>query len=459
MRWLYLIILFLLFISRVSGQIQRYELGKRMKLLEIELEKNNNPDSRKAALDQINKAVQNFFSLQLDKAAANLDRARLILEGRDQDPRSSWAESLFVDSDARLYHSEVRLLKVKLDEFYKVERSFSDKISWRLSISDTRGKNSKVVYTTNVQSLPLSCSIDIGNLKEGDYLLKSEIIINRKIISTKTILLSFIKSLGEKLARWEKLINESKESSWRRETMREYLRILKNLSQNKVLEMDIPAFEFLARMERLNSFLPRQGLLVIPYTPAEAQVSRIFVPEDYSDRKAYPLVIALHGAGGSENLFFEGYGNGKIVKLCKDRGWILIAPRSFGFSAEKMQNFIDEVAKIYNIDRKNVFIIGHSLGAIQALNIVAEKPALFGAIALISVGRLQKFSEQMRKLPIFIAAGSADFSLQSSKSLYEFLKQSEVKNLQFKVYENVEHLTAVQFSLDDAFKFFDLSLK
>lgn len=459
MKWLYLIILFLLFVSGASGQIQRYELGKRMKLLEIELEKNNNPDLRKAALDQINKAVQSFFAFQLDKAAANLDRARLILEGRDQDPRSSWAESLFVDSDARLYDSEIKSLKIKLDEFYKVERTFSDKISWRLSISDTQGKNSKVVYTTNVQSLPLSCSIDIGNLKEGDYLLKSEIIINRKIISTKTILLSFIKSLGEKLARWEKLINDSKESSWRRETMREYLRILKNLGQNKVLETDIPAFEFLGQMERLNSFPPRQGLLVIPYTSAEAQVSRIFVPENYSDRKAHPLVIALHGAGGSENLFFEGYGNGKIVKLCKDRGWILIAPRSFGFSAEKMQNFVDEVAKIYNIDRKNVFIIGHSLGAIQALNIVTEKPTLFGAVALISAGRLQKFSEQMRELPIFIAAGSADFSLQSSKSLYEFLKRSEVKNLQFKVHENVEHLTAVQFSLDDAFKFFDLSLK
>lgn len=459
MRWLYLIILLLLFILSASGQIQRYELGKRMKLLEIELEKNNNPDLRKVALEQINKAVQNFFSLQLDKAAANLDKARLILEGRDQDPRSSWAESLFVDSDARLYDSEVKSLKIKLDEFYKVEKSFSDKISWRISISDIQGKNNKILYTTNVQSLPLSCSIDIGNLKEGDYLLKSEIIINRKIISTKTILLTFIKSLSEKLARWEKLINESKEASWRRETMREYLRILRNLGQNKVLETDIPAFEFLGQMERLNSFPPRQGLLVIPYTPAEAQVSRISIPENYSDRKAHPLVIALHGAGGSENLFFEGYGNGKIVKLCKDRGWILIAPRNFGFSAEKMQNFIDEVAKIYHIDRKNVFIVGHSLGAIQALNILAEKPALFGAVALISAGRSQKFSEKMRELPIFIAAGSEDFSLQSSKSLYEFLKQSEVKNLQFKVYENVEHLTAVQFSLNDAFRFFDLSLK
>ena len=33
-----------------------------------------------------------------------------------------------------------------------------------------------------------------------------------------------------------------------------------------------------------------------------------------------PVVVALHGAGGSENLFFEGYGAGHIVTECRKRG-------------------------------------------------------------------------------------------------------------------------------------------
>ena len=41
------------------------------------------------------------------------------------------------------------------------------------------------------------------------------------------------------------------------------------------------------------------------------QPYRLFVPKAYEAGKAWPLVVALHGAGGNENSFFEGYENGR----------------------------------------------------------------------------------------------------------------------------------------------------
>ena len=77
--------------------------------------------------------------------------------------------------------------------------------------------------------------------------------------------------------------------------------------------------------------LPRQGPArrVLDYLGRRAwQLARAdYGPRGAAKGKPLPLVIALHGAGGSENMFFDAYGNGKIVDLCRKRGWLLVAPR------------------------------------------------------------------------------------------------------------------------------------
>ncbi len=52
------------------------------------------------------------------------------------------------------------------------------------------------------------------------------------------------------------------------------------------------------------------------------------------------VLFAFHGAGGSENMFFETYGAGRLVELAAARGWIVVAPRQslmggIGLTAEQ----------------------------------------------------------------------------------------------------------------------------
>ena len=64
----------------------------------------------------------------------------------------------------------------------------------------------------------------------------------------------------------------------------------------------------------------------LPGDEVAADVVRVQVPRDMKKGQSVPLVLALHGAGGSENMFFDGYGDGKVARLCAERGWLLAAP-------------------------------------------------------------------------------------------------------------------------------------
>ena len=86
---------------------------------------------------------------------------------------------------------------------------------------------------------------------------------------------------------------------------------------------------------------------------------RVFVPKGLDASKPVPVVFALHGAGGSENLFFEGYGAGRIVKECEQRGWVLVATRSgLGFgTAPPLADVLEQLGTRYPLDAKRVFVV------------------------------------------------------------------------------------------------------
>jgi len=249
-------------------------------------------------------------------------------------------------------------------------------------------------------------------------------------------------------------------SDWQTETARENLKVLQNLANGKTLETDYQANNLLNQTEVFakiaTKFTAKNNQLTLTF-PLKGgnQTSRILIPKNYDGKRETPILIALHGAGGSENLFFDSYGNGKTVGLCEKRGWFLVAPRNFGFSAEKLDEFIENLAKLYKIDRTKIFLIGHSLGSIQSLMLAVTKPKTFAGVALISTGGAPKVSEEMKNLPFFLGTGTQDFSFNGTQSLHKLLTESGVKRIEYKVYDDIEHLTALQFSLNDVFRFFD----
>lgn len=91
---------------------------------------------------------------------------------------------------------------------------------------------------------------------------------------------------------------------------------------------------------------------------------RLYAPRQPESYGPMPLVIALHGAGGDENLWMDGYGAGVLKRIAEVDRFILVSPRiSIGSASPEMFDaIVDGVSRWYEIDRSRIYLIGHSRG-------------------------------------------------------------------------------------------------
>ena len=110
---------------------------------------------------------------------------------------------------------------------------------------------------------------------------------------------------------------------------------------------------------------------------------RQFVPEGEGP---FPVVIAFHGAGADENMFFDGYGGGTLLRSASGEAFIAVCPPTvaFGVSPNLLEAFIEELAKNLPIDRTRVGLMGHSLGGVTASRLAVLKPDLITGAACIA---------------------------------------------------------------------------
>lgn len=99
-----------------------------------------------------------------------------------------------------------------------------------------------------------------------------------------------------------------------------------------------------------------------------------------------PLVVALHGAGGDERVFFAGYGAGRIWRLARERGMAVVAPlttalvnRPEGFDA-----LLAAVGAKIPIDPEQIYLLGHSLGAGAAWGLALARRDRVAAVACLA---------------------------------------------------------------------------
>jgi predicted esterase len=202
-----------------------------------------------------------------------------------------------------------------------------------------------------------------------------------------------------------------------------------------------------------------QFWLTLPTPPTAAQV-RVFVPAELKPEHPVPLVVAMHGLGASENMFFEAYGDGAALKLCRERGWMLVGTRAGGLldNAPPVGAIVSELSKRYPIDPKRIFIMGHSMGAAQALEAVQKSPRLFAAAAALGGGASVRNAAGVKGLPVYVACGSEDFALSAAKTLVRTLEKAEAK-VTFKEFPAIEHIVIVQACLRELYDFFEAAGK
>lgn len=116
---------------------------------------------------------------------------------------------------------------------------------------------------------------------------------------------------------------------------------------------------------------------------------RLVVPSGAAaSRVPVPLVIALHGAGGDENMFVDAYGHGTIVTTARASNTIVVsvATSLFGASPAHFDSLLSVMRAEYRIDSARVYLLGHSMGAGAAARLAQSRPRQVAAVACLAGG-------------------------------------------------------------------------
>ncbi len=446
----------------------RYHLGLRLRGFERVLEGKPDDTRRAKILAGLKPITFAFLTGQLGRAGQLLDEARLGLSRETISDAERWASSLTIKPTHRLLDTKAKELTVQVGRFYTTKAELPAKPRLRLRLFDSDGKT-VTTSTHDLPPVPGEVNLPLTDHKAGDFTLRTEILDGETVLTTSEQTVSRVGKLADRLAALGKARESltAKERTTDRESLLWLIEQLTLLGQGKTLETAYPAARLLdeveagvAAMQAGQAFYGQKKageFWLVLATKAGNRV-RLQAPPQVRDGKPLPIVFALHGAGGSENLFFDGYGAGLIRKLAAERGWLLVAPlislRS-GLSGE----MIDEVARLYPIDRDRVFVVGHSMGAAATMSAVASDPTRFRAVAVLGGGGTVKASDAMKKRPVFVAAGELDVGLPGARALQASLQKAEVATVEYREYKGVEHLTIAQLALRDVFAFFDRALR
>jgi predicted esterase len=107
---------------------------------------------------------------------------------------------------------------------------------------------------------------------------------------------------------------------------------------------------------------------------------------------AVPLVVALHGAGGDESMFFTGYGNGLLLRLARERGFAVVSPFTTVVAGSPLvfDALVDELVRCASaerpIDRSKVVVLGHSMGAAATWSLAGSRSTAIARTAMIAGG-------------------------------------------------------------------------
>lgn len=452
--------------QRVSAQADRHELGVRLKQFEQAWEKQTDPTVRKTALVTIPKVTNQFFSLQLGEAGRTLDEARYVLQGSARPTDAvRYLEAIYPTLDKRIVPSATASVTVTLRSFYTV-----------------KGEQPKNAVVEVLCGTDKPIRVALGKLPQTIECPVTPISTTRDQQITMTLQLDeqdvagFQTTRTLNVMRWQdvekrlKTVQQAASTipaspNLEQATLASHAELLLQLAQNTPMETDYPVTQLIAESETFAKqpltayFTPAnsgQYWITVPTGKNQLTTCRVLVPTGLKKDHPVPVVIAMHGAGGSENLFFEGYGAGHIVRECEKRGWLLIAPRSGLLGAPPVAAIVEKLAERYPLDPKRMFLVGHSMGAGQAVEVIQQNPGKFKAVALLGgAGRIRK-PEAFAEIPVFIGVGTKDqLAFTGAKSLSKALATAGAKNVTDKEYADIEHMVIVREALPDVFAAWD----
>jgi len=175
---------------------------------------------------------------------------------------------------------------------------------------------------------------------------------------------------------------------------------------------------------------PAAPLTCVPAMRTELKLDNLrdgmlYVPKGYTKEKALPLLVWLHGAGGSGNV------SQALGDLADEFGIIVLAPDSRSWTwgsilgdwdpdLEFLQLAMLQIQKRCTVDRERIWLGGFSDGASMSLALGISYGNVFRRVYAGSPGLMQPIAAN-GKPPIFISHGRADPTMPIDDTSRQFV--------------------------------------
>lgn len=455
--------------ERTDWSGSRYELGRRLRAFERAYA-GAGEEARAAAVLPLQAAVSSYFRADAGAAARALDAARRAVAGGNA--AAAWADALVLEPSTRCLAPDARRLLVRVRPLYEldgIERPAGElRLRLELVTADERALG-RIEASLGALPAELAMPLDGDGMPEGDHLLRAEVVGDEHALARQEQTVSVVRQARPRLEAVNALVAaRTGAPTLEVASLRGLFVLLRPLCDGGSAETDVPIARLLAEAEAMAACVERDEpwldptragdhWLRVPVGDALVPV-RLLVPGGLDDGEPQPLVVGLHGAGGSESMFFEAYGDGLAPRLAAERGWLFVSARAGFLSLPPVVELVDALAARLPIDRRRVALVGHSMGAMHATRLLSDAAGRFAAAALLSGGGPVRPSDPLETLPLWVGAGEQDFGLSASRKLAELLREAGCERVELRVVPQVEHLAVVQAALPEVFAFLDRAL-
>ncbi len=215
----------------------------------------------------------------------------------------------------------------------------------------------------------------------------------------------------------------------------------------------------------------RTGDMRLAYVSAvdsERVPFRLFVPSTFDPARSYPLVVALHGAGGDENAFMDRY-NGTFKANGERRGYLLAAVNGRGPyggyrgpSGQDVMDVTDLVQRLWPVDKSRTYLTGHSMGGGGTVSVGFDHADRFAALAPIAgfFGGSAQLAKA-KEMPLLIAQGDQDalVPVESARRFHTAAQELGMPHVKYIEKAGVDHIAIPIHVMDDIFDWFDAHAK
>jgi predicted peptidase len=177
----------------------------------------------------------------------------------------------------------------------------------------------------------------------------------------------------------------------------------------------------------------------------------LFKPVNYDSKKAYPMVVYLHGSRDTVSRDLSLYHDSLQKKnpcfvltpkcINPDQGWGNTWQPVHSETTAKALALVDALIKQYSIDTNRLYLFGISMGGFGVFSILEKNAGKFAAAYAVCGGSNPNAAARVMRTPLWIFHGDADdvVPVHLSRDIYNAIVQLGGKRTKYTEYPGVKH--------------------